>query len=91
MIPSQMECCQVIIDGSFDCADLNGESCAVPENGEFIGIFEGETCNEETGLCSGFDPSPERNVPTLSELGLIAMAAILGIVGFIVMRRKVTA
>jgi len=33
-----------------------------------------------------------RNVPTLSEWGLIAMAGILGIVGFMVMRRrKVTA
>ena len=28
------------------------------------------------------------NVPTLSEWGLIAMAAILGIVGFMVMRRR---
>ena len=33
-----------------------------------------------------------RNIPTLSEWGLIAMAGILGIVGFMVMRRrKVTA
>ncbi len=32
------------------------------------------------------------NVPTLSEWGLIAMASILGIVGFMVIRRrKVTA
>ena len=29
-----------------------------------------------------------RNVPTLSEWGLISMAAILGIVGFMVMRRR---
>lgn len=36
--------------------------------------------------------SVPRNVPTLSEWGLIAMAGILGIVGFMVMkRRKVTA
>jgi hypothetical protein len=28
------------------------------------------------------------DVPTLSQLGLIAMAGILGIVGFIVMRRR---
>ena len=33
-----------------------------------------------------------RNVPTLSEWGLIAMVAVLGIVGFIaIRRRKVTA
>ncbi len=31
---------------------------------------------------------PPRNVPTLSEWGLIAMAGILGIVGFIVLRRR---
>jgi hypothetical protein len=35
---------------------------------------------------------PRRNIPTLSEWGLIAMAGVLGIVGFMVMRRrKVTA
>jgi len=31
---------------------------------------------------------PIRNVPTLSQWGLIAMASILGIVGFMVMRRR---
>jgi len=42
-------------------------------------------------------PEPEPppifiNIPTLSQWGLIAMAGILGIVGFMVMRRrKVTA
>jgi YVTN family beta-propeller protein len=37
-------------------------------------------------------PRPPSNVPTLSEWGLIVMASILGIVGFMVMRRrKVTA
>jgi len=37
-------------------------------------------------------PPPPRNVPTLSQWGLIALAGILGIVGFMVMRRrKVTA
>ena len=36
--------------------------------------------------------SPITNVPTLSEWGLIAMAGVLGLVGFMVMRRrKVTA
>ena len=32
--------------------------------------------------------TPFRNVPTLSEWGLIAMAALLGIVGFMVIRRR---
>jgi hypothetical protein len=31
---------------------------------------------------------PPSNVPTLSEWGLIAMAGVLGIVGFMVMRRR---
>ncbi len=31
---------------------------------------------------------PPSNVPTLSEWGLIAMAVILGIVGFMVVRRR---
>lgn len=45
-----------------------------------------ELCN----VCQA--PVVETNIPTLSEWGLIAMAGILGIVGFIVMRRrKVTA
>jgi hypothetical protein len=34
-------------------------------------------------------PQPRfANVPTLSEWGLIAMAGVLGIVGFMVMRRR---
>lgn len=36
-----------------------------------------------------FGPDDDtRNVPTISEWGLIAMAAILGIVGFMVIRRR---
>ena len=30
----------------------------------------------------------QRNVPTLSEWGLIAMAGLLGIVGFMIIRRR---
>ena len=37
--------------------------------------------------CVGFI-EPEVNVPTLSEWGLIAMAGALGIIGFMVLRRK---
>jgi len=49
---------------------------------------------EPLGVCLGFNqpPPPPATIPTLSEWGLIAMAGILGIVGFMVMRRrKVTA
>ncbi|TDJ03160.1 MAG: IPTL-CTERM sorting domain-containing protein, partial [Candidatus Dadabacteria bacterium] len=36
------------------------------------------------------EPPPPTNIPTLSEWGLIAMAGILGlgIIGFMVMRRR---
>ncbi|MCH7518555.1 MAG: IPTL-CTERM sorting domain-containing protein [Candidatus Dadabacteria bacterium] len=49
----------------------------------------GSFCNEATGLC---EPRTSVDVPTLSEWGLVAMAGILGIVGYLVIRRrKVTA
>ena len=38
--------------------------------------------------CTFTNVKIEHNVPTLSEWGLISMAAILGIVGFMVIRRK---
>ncbi|MCK5391568.1 MAG: IPTL-CTERM sorting domain-containing protein [Deltaproteobacteria bacterium] len=43
----------------------------------------GAFCDEATNLCTRID-----NVPTLSEWGLISMAAILGLVGFMVIRRR---
>jgi hypothetical protein len=47
--------------------------------------------NSRRSICP-CEPPPPTNVPTLSEWGLIAMAGILGIIGFMVIRRrKVTA
>lgn len=74
-------CCQ--LEGS--CFDNAGEDpmrrCLIDD------VREGEFCNEDLGLCSGLisDPNP---IPTLSEWGLIAMAGVLGIVGYIVVRRR---
>lgn len=79
--PMDLICCQM--EGS--CFDNSGGlppmRCLIED------IREGEFCNEDLGLCSGLisDPNP---IPTLSEWGLIAMAGILGIVGFIIVRRK---
>jgi len=42
-------------------------------------------------LATCLDPATARNIPTLSEWGLIAMAAVLGIVGLLVVRRRVQA
>lgn len=75
--------CGVIDDGGDIEGCLFGEGMPL----------SGETCNDVSGLCSGFVPPVEsRNVPTLSEWGLVAMAGILGFIGFMfIRRRKVTA
>ena len=44
--------------------------------------------NVEVYLATCLDPMTARNIPTLSEWGMIAMAGVLGIVGLLVMRRK---
>ena len=95
MIPVGVSCCQLrTADDVLACVTLEPlQLCAATEETSILDIFEGETCNDETGLCSGFVPPIEsRNVPTLSEWGLIAMAGILGLVAFVFVRkRKVTA
>lgn len=80
-------CCQVLSDGEFQCNNTDS-FCIVVRDDLFLGFFEGSDCNEMTGLCEGFDPSDIRDVPTLSEWGLIAMAGVLGVIGFMVIRRK---
>ncbi len=44
-----------------------------------------DTACSEVSVCS---ESPNRNIPTLSKWGLISIALILGIAGFIVIRRR---
>ena len=46
----------------------------------------GAACDHESGLCI-MEPV-SKNVPTLSEWGLIVVAGILGIIGFIAIRQK---
>ena len=78
-------CCQYgLEEGELSCIDTGGLCPRVLPGTSFDGFFIGETCNEETGLCSGFS----REVPTISEWGLIAMAGILGVIGFMVVRRR---
>ena len=50
-------------------------------------IIEDAICVEGDEMFTGSCVSPPA-VPTLSEWGLIAMAGILGIVGFMVIRRR---
>ena len=81
-------CCQYGLEGGTRSCVNTGGLCNKPlPPTSFDGFFPGEVCNEQTGFCSGIGPITS-NVPTLSEWGLIAMAGILGLVGFMVMRRK---
>ena len=47
------------------------------------GLVQGAVCNDITGRCEVL-----RNVPTLSEWGLVVVAGLLGIIGFMVIRRR---
>jgi len=83
MANGSLGCCQLFApDGPDDCTEpLDPIECNI-KKGEFI----------PHGVCSsnGIDciGPVSAAVPTLSEWGLIAMASILGLVGFIVIRRR---
>jgi len=79
-MPVQTFCCQLAEGGCF-----NFEEETVLCVGE---VFENESCNEAAGLCASQVSPITSPIPTLSEWGLIAMAGVLGIVGYIVVRRK---
>ena len=87
-------CCQLSersqmtesVDNRFElykCIDETDVKVCKDQNGEF---FPGDLCNLQTGMCELVRPT--RNVPTLSEWGLVAMAGVLGVIGFIAIRRK---
>ncbi|MGB2693017.1 MAG: IPTL-CTERM sorting domain-containing protein [Thermodesulfobacteriota bacterium] len=61
----------------------DGTRIAFVSNGGMNGGNPDENAEIFLSICLG-----PRNVPTLSEWGLIAMAGVLGVVGFMVMRRK---
>lgn len=69
-----------------ECSDPQGVDITIIENGVTIECLtiDDATCN----FINRMEEIEPTNVPTLSEWGLISMAGILGIVGFMVMRRK---
>ena len=71
---------------------LSEQGCADSTSGLPIAcqvgtIEENAVCNENTGLCVSLDTLHEA-IPTLSEWGLIALAGIMGIAGFLLIIRK---
>jgi len=87
-MPLPPGCCQYIIvspENGFFCEDITGGICEERLGVGLLDFFPGESCNEETNLCPSFRTS---SIPTLSEWGLVAMAGVLGIIGFMVIRRR---
>ena len=74
------------VEGALSAAQLFNSNDTIP--GDLLsGLSE-----EQLAECVNWDFLERQPIPTLSEWGLIAMAGILGIVGFMVIRRrKVTA
>jgi hypothetical protein len=76
-------CCQFAPDDCIDFSDLEpGQAC------NSANIVDNASCNEQTGMCVQQVAPIASPIPTLSEWGLIAMAGVLGIVGYIIIRRR---
>jgi len=69
---------------------LEAIECSVPDGVVITEIPNGRNfaCSPDGTADCVFINRPIRNIPTLSEWGLIAMAGILGLVGFMVLRRR---
>lgn len=70
---------------NIDCEGDDGILFDITDNGF---TAECDTGDFPMGHCTFFNERTVANIPTLSEWGMIAMAGILGVVGFMVMRRK---
>lgn len=75
---TEIICCQ----GDGQCVDTSEGPIACPVED----VVENAFCDRDSGLCT-LIPIVS-NIPTLSEWGLIAMAGILGIAGYIIIRRR---
>lgn len=76
--PVPISCCQ----GEGECIDsTEGPFLCQADN-----VVEDALCNQDTDLCELIPVTS--NIPTLSEWELMAMAGILGIAGFIIIRRR---
>ena len=71
------------------CCQQEG-TCVDDSEGPFLckveDVVENAFCNQDTGQCALIPVTS--NIPTLSEWGLVAAAGVLGIAGFIAIRRR---
>lgn len=74
-------CCVIEGDGCQD--DTSFDACDTTLGGN--AWFRAELCRDVPGCEEPIEP---RNVPTLSGLALIALAGVLGFIGFMVIRRR---
>jgi len=77
--------------GSLTWVDENTcpEANAITADGsDWTSDFVDSSGYGQTYTCVGFIVIPPATIPTLSEWGLIAMAGILGIIGYLVIRRR---
>ena len=91
-VPVDPQCCQIFtpncpVGEDQCCRDIT--EVFTPEQCDEIplGSVQSGICIEPTGFCSGFEPEA-RDIPTLSYWGLFAAAVVLGVVGFIYVRRR---
>lgn len=80
MPPPPGEGCCVEAEGV--CSITTSENCPIPPNEDYLG--NGSTCTAEPRC---FIPPPPPSIPTIAEWGLITMAGVFGIIGFIGLRR----
>jgi hypothetical protein len=79
-------------EGAENCSNNGGfETCLsiTPiEDGNGVTIACDDSATNDTGSCTFTNTLIPSQVPTLSEWGLIAMVGLLGIIGFIVIRKR---
>ncbi len=80
----EIEC----VEGSSNCGGEFFEPClSIQPLESGLGVLA-ECLDDDEGSCTFTNVLDPRNVPTISEYGLIAMAGVLGLIAFFLLRRN---
>ena len=83
--PGNIGCCQFADQNGVPVCNDGFLPCPTPPPfGTFEGFTVGQSCNDVSGQCN----SGARNVPALTEWGLILLAGVMGFIGYLLLRRK---